>query len=541
MKELTFQNLDQTAAFKKLKMLPTGTIQPLHAAHIEKYDTVFTAGLRYNWAARLPSQLAPEEFLTHLAELAQEQQCIAKYRALLQGELMNPSEGRRVLHHLLRGDSESPVIEQGIDLGSYYRSQLKHISEFAVEIRNGSLRSPTGARYRSVVQIGIGGSELGPRALYRALHSCHERSAEQLTAYFISNIDLDQTQIILKQLDIDSTLFIVVSKSGTTLETARNEEYIIKYLRSAGRTNPQAQMVAVTSKASPLAANEHYIRRFFIDDYIGGRFSSSGAVGAVILSLCYGPQCFLQLLEGAHTADILALNSDPLHNPPLLDALLGVYERNITHYPAYAVIPYSDALQDFPAHIQQLDMESNGKSVNRYGERITYHTGSLIFGGVGTNVQHSFYQLLHQGSTIVPMIFIGFQESPASAPVDTEGRETHQEFQHLLNANLVAQIVAFARGETTEDPNHHFVGGRPSSVLYGQRLTPAALGALLSFFENRVMFQGFLWNINSFDQPGVQLGKKLANRLLALKETAASNESDRALLSYGALLGITQR
>ena len=339
---------------------------------------------------------------------------------------------------------------------------------------------------------------------------------------------------MLGAVDIEATLFIVVSKSGTTTETGYNERFVAQRLRRAGVSDPSAQMVAVTACTSAMATRGGYAHRFFIDNHIGGRFSASGAVGGVVLSLCCGPEIFARVLEGAHAADHIALNSNPLENPPLLDALFGLYERNIRGWAAYAVLPYSDALEDLPSHIQQLDMESNGKSVNRHGQTLSYATGPLVFGGAGTNVQHSFYQLLHQGSTVVPMIFVGFS-SPQSYPLLLqEERQAHTELHTLLNANLAAQMVAYRDGEVASDLNNSFAGGRPSSLLYGTRLTPEAVGALLSFFENRVMFQGFLWNINSFDQPGVELGKKLTGRLLR-KEVGAS---DSALYQYAELLGI---
>ena len=503
------------------------------AANIRHFDTTLAAGIRYNWAARLPHNVAAEKLLPILNELAQEQQCLEKYRALLKGEIMNRSEGRRVLHHLLRGELEGAVTEGATNLGAYYRTQLERIATFAQKIRRGEICAPQGQQYRHVVQVGIGGSELGPRALYRALRNWR-RTAEDIEAHFISNIDVDQAWATLQEIDIQRSLFIVVSKSGTTLETTRNERYIIERLQQIGIANPRAQMVAVTAKESPMATNEHYLERFYIDNYIGGRFSSSGAVGGLLLSLTLGVESFRELLQGAHAADQIALNSELAHNPPLLDALLGIYERNICSYPAYALLPYSDALQDFPGHIQQLDMESNGKTVNCQGSPLSYPTGALIFGGAGTNVQHSFYQLLHQGSTIVPMIFVGFQEPQ----VPQREQPTHQEIQQLLNANLAAQMVAFADGELAADPNNSFVGGRPSSLLYGRQLTPSALGALLSFFENRVMFQGFLWNINSFDQPGVQLGKKLVQQLLE-QRPGSSADHTAALQSYATLLGMS--
>jgi len=264
-----------------------------------------------------------------------------------------------------------------------------------------------------------------------------------------------------------------------------------------------------------------------MDDYIGGRYSSSSAVGGVVLSLAFGPEVFAQFLEGAAKEDKLSKNKDIFKNPAMLDALIGVYERNVLDYPSTAVLPYSQALSRFPAHLQQLDMESNGKSVNRFGEPVDYQTGPVIFGEPGTNGQHSFYQLLHQGTSIVPLQFIGFRDSQIGTDVVIQGSTSQQK----LCANVAAQIVAFACGKQDENRNKNFAGGRPSSIIIGDQLNPKTLGALLSHFENKVMFQGFVWNVNSFDQEGVQLGKVLAKKVLA-------HETDGALKVYSDLLNI---
>ena len=232
-------------------------------------------------------------------------------------------------------------------------------------------------------------------------------------------------------------------------------------------------------------------------------------------------------LEGAAEADAIAKNTDIKKNPAMLDALIGVYERNVLGYPTTAVLPYSQALSRFPAHLQQLDMESNGKSVNRYGEPVNYVTGPVIFGEPGTNGQHSFYQLLHQGTDIVPLQFVGFKANQMGSDVVIQGSTSQQK----LCANVAAQIMAFACGKDDENANKYFPGGRPSSIIIGEQLTPQAVGALLAHFENKVMFQGFAWNLNSFDQEGVQLGKVLAKKVLA-------HDTDGALKVYSDLLNI---
>jgi glucose-6-phosphate isomerase len=351
---------------------------------------------------------------------------------------------------------------------------------------------------------------------------------------FISNVDPDDASQVTSSVPLEETLFILVSKSGTTQETLSNELFVKDKLKKAG-LDPSKHMVAVTSETSPLARNPAYLDSFYIDDFIGGRYSVSSGVGGVILSLAFGPDVFKEFLAGAHEADKAALEPDILKNAALLDALIGVWERNFLGYPYTAVLPYSQALSRFPAHLQQLDMESNGKRVNRDGKPVAYSTGPVVFGEPGTNGQHSFYQLLHQGTDIVPLQFVGFTESQRGDDVAVDGSVS----QTKLKANLAAQIAAFAKGNVRDfsgqsggDRNKEFPGGRPSSLIYGGRLTPKALGALLAHFENKVMFQGFVWNVNSFDQEGVQLGKLLAKKVLA------GNSGDSALDAYSKILGI---
>ena len=347
-----------------------------------------------------------------------------------------------------------------------------------------------------------------------------------MEAKFISNVDPDDAAAVLATIDVAHSLFVLVSKSGTTLETLTNESFVKDALKNAG-LDASKHMIAVTSETSPLAKSDDYLAAFFMDDYIGGRFSSTSAVGGAVLSLAFGPEVFARFLDGAAAEDKLAMNKNIKENPALLDALIGVYERNVLGYPATAVLPYSQALSRFPAHLQQLDMESNGKSVNRFGEPVNYVTGPVIFGEPGTNGQHSFYQLLHQGTDIVPLQFLGFKNNQMGRDVLIQGTTSQQK----LCANVVAQIVAFACGKEDENRNKNFEGGRPSSIIIGEQLTPEALGAILAHFENKVMFQGFVWNINSFDQEGVQLGKVLATKVL-------KHETDGALKVYSELFNI---
>ena len=525
---MQFINFDRTSAYKKLADFAKNTNfnfrRMLDAKRVGDCVIPMAAGLKYSWAAKPVN----EECLNLLQELAKEQDLIAKYKALLDGEMINTGEKRKVLHHLLRGQQGEPVIENGKNIGEFYNKELSRFCDFASDVHRGKYKGSTGKPFTTVIQIGIGGSDLGPRALYLALENwAQAEGKKKLSAKFISNVDPDDASCVVSSSDLETSLFILVSKSGTTQETLANELFVKDKLKKAGLDSSK-HMIAVTSETSPLARNSAYLDSFYIDDYIGGRYSSSSAVGGCVLSLAFGPGVFKEFLAGATEADKMALEEDVLKNAALLDALIGVWERNFLNYPYTAVLPYSQALSRFPAHLQQMDMESNGKRVNRNGESFNYETGPVIFGEPGTNGQHSFFQLLHQGTSVIPLQFIGFSESQRGDDVSVDNSVS----QTKLNANLAAQIVAFAKGQDSEDRNKEFPGCRPSSLIFGKRLTPAALGSLLAHYENKVMFQGFIWNVNSFDQEGVQLGKILTKKVLS------GNFGDDALEAYSKMLGV---
>lgn len=365
--------------------------------------------------------------------------------------------------------------------------------------------------------------------MYLALHGWAKgEHKEVIEASFISNVDPDDASAILNEIDIETSLFILVSKSGTTQETLTNYEFVKQAITNTHieGIDPSKHFVAVTSNTSPLATSKEVMDSFYIDDYIGGRYSSTSAVGTLILSIAFGKDVVDEFLLGAHQGDKAALEKDITKNGALLDAAIGVYLRNVLEYPNTAILPYSQALSRFPAHLQQLDMESNGKRVNRDGKELSYSTGPVLFGEPGTNGQHSFYQLLHQGTDITPLQFIGFKRNQRNQDILIENSTS----QEKLLANLIAQIVAFAIGKDDSNNNKKFTGNRCSSLIFGNRLDPRALGALLAHYENKVMFQGFLWNINSFDQEGVQLGKVLAKKVLD------GAEGDDILTSYIDLL-----
>ena len=523
-----WKNLNELESFRKLLeeervSLPAVMTGERGAERVSRYQIPMAAGLTYSYAAKQ----VDDRILAALSGLADEAQLFTKFEELYNGAVINTGEKRRVLHHLTRGQLGAPVNADGTDKRAFYVRQQSNIAEFARKVHNGIILNEKGEPFTTVVQIGIGGSDLGPRAMYLALENwARKNHSFRMEARFISNVDPDDAASVLNSIDPSRTIFILVSKSGTTLETLTNEAFVKDALKNAG-LDASRHMIAVTSETSPLATSSDYLAAFFMDDYIGGRYSSTSAVGGAMLSLAFGPEVFERFLSGAAEEDRLAAEKDALHNPAMLDALIGVYERNVLGYPATAVLPYSQALNRFPAHLQQLDMESNGKSVNRRGEPVDYPTGPVIFGEPGTNGQHSFYQLLHQGTDIIPLQFVGFINSQAGLDVNIQGSTSQQK----LNANVAAQIMAFACGKQDENRNKHFAGGRPSSIIIGKQLTPEALGALLSHFENKVMYQGFLWNLNSFDQEGVQLGKVLAKRVLA-------HETDGALKAFSDLLQI---
>ena len=413
--------------------------------------------------------------------LAKEAQLAEKFEALYNGAVINTGENRMVLHHLCRGQLGEKVLADGVDKREFYLEQLKKVEELVSKVHSGQITNAAGEPFTTVVQIGIGGSDLGPRAIYLALENwAKANDCMKMKAEFISNVDPDDAAAVLNRIDIAHSLFILVSKSGTTLETLTNEMFVRDALSKNG-LDASKHMITVTSETSPLAKSSDYLAAVFMDDYIGGRYSSCSGVGGVILSLAFGFDVFQRFLNGAAEADVLAKNSDLKTNAAMLDALIGVYERNVLGYPSTAVLPYSQALSRFPAHLQQLDMESNGKSVNRFGEPVDYATGPVVFGEPGTNGQHSFYQLLHQGTDIVPLQFIGFRNSQIGSDVEIQGSTSQQK----LCANVAAQIMAFACGKSDADKNKNFEGGRPSSIIIGDQLIPEAIGALLAHFETR--------------------------------------------------------
>lgn len=440
------------------------------------------------------------DVLDALFQLAREMNVIGKMRDMQSGKQINLSENRAVLHTAMR-DLFSPAMQSSSnrEVVTLAKEELEKLTLFLQEIDRQNL-------FTDIVQIGIGGSCLGPKCISHALEYI-AKGRRQI--HFLSNIDPDAGAKLLTQINPATTLFIAVSKSGTTLETLTNVYLAREYLKRCG-VNPKDHLISVTEKGSPMDDPDKYRRSFYIWDYIGGRYSVSSMVGAIIISSLAGIDTFMEFLSGAHSMDLTALKEDPSQNLPLLSALLNIWNRNYLNFPTKAILPYSEALVYLPAHLQQCDMESNGKRVDCRGNVLTFSTGPVIWGDVGTNGQHSFYQLLHQGTDIVPAEFIGFKNSQYHMDIRFEGTTS----QNKLLANLLAQALALAVGKRDNNSNKVFPGNRPSRIVFAKQLDPYTLGALLSYFEHTIAFQGFLWGINSFDQEGVQLGKVIAEQIL---------------------------
>jgi glucose-6-phosphate isomerase len=442
----------------------------------------------------------------------------ARAQAMFAGERINVTENRPVLHVALRAPRSESILVDGEDVVPAVHAVLDRMAAFAERVRSGAWTGFTGRRINNVVNIGIGGSDLGPAMAYEALRHYSER---ELVVRFVSNVDGADFVEATRDLEPAETLFIVASKTFTTLETLTNARTARQWLlRALGDERAVARhFVAVSTNAAE-------VRKFGIDtdnmfpfwDWVGGRYSMWSAIGLALM-LAIGPDGFRTLLEGAHEMDRHFRTAPFARNLPVLLALLGLWYDDFFGAETYAVLPYSQYLTRLPAYLQQLDMESNGKSVDVDGRRVDVQTGPIVWGAPGTNGQHAFYQLLHQGTKLVPADFIGF-----CRPLDELG-----DHHTLLAANLFAQTEALAFGRTAPDPARSFDGNRPSNTILADQLTPHTLGALVALYEHKVFVQGTIWRINSFDQWGVELGKVLATRiapeLAAADEPALSHDS----------------
>lgn len=464
------------------------------------------------------TELVTDSVMEALKELADEAQAISKMKRMQAGEIVNyienyPSEKRPALHTATRDVFEHPnthpIAQEAARLA---KDELKKLKSFIEEIDKDK-------KFSEMIMVGIGGSDLGPRANYYALQHLQIPGRK---VHFISNVDPDETALVLRQANLKNTLVVVISKSGNTLETAVNEDFIRSKYNEAG-LDSKSHFIAITTPNSQMDDPKKYLKIFYLWDWIGGRYSSTSMVGGVMLAFMLGVDVFMEFLRGAHAMDLCSLKDNLKENLPLLAALLGIWNRDFLHFPTVALIPYSQALSRYPAHIQQVSMESNGKMIDQKGRYITFNTGPVVWGEPGTNAQHSFFQLIHQGTSTIPVSFVGFKENQCGLDYTYQGTTS----QEKLLANLFAQSIALAMGQHSDNPNKFFPGNRPTNILLGNKLTPFSLGALLSFYENQVIFQGFIWGINSFDQEGVQLGKHLANQIIerfsALKDKNAKS------------------
>lgn len=452
-------------------------------------------------------------------ELARIQGLENKRDAMFKGESANWTENRAALHTALRNRSDESIFVENVDVMPGVNATLKRMAEFADGIRTGAISAHDGAAFMDVVNIGIGGSDLGPSMATRALSPYHDGPR----MHFVSNIDGAEISDLLALLDPNRTLFIIASKTFTTIETMTNAATAKKWLSDAIGENTAEHFAAVSTafkKTTEFGIPADRVIGF--EDWVGGRYSVWGPIG-LSLMISIGPESFVEFLEGGHEMD-LHFQTAPLDkNMPVMLGLVGIWHNNICGYESRAVLPYDQRLERLPAYLQQLDMESNGKTIALDGEIVGGHTGPIVWGEPGTNGQHAFYQLLHQGSRVVPCEFLVAAQSH---------EENLQQHHQLLLASCLAQSEALMRGRTVDEVTEKLVvkgpsgeeldltthkafpGNRPSTTLIYRKLTPRTLGKIIALYEHRVFVEGVIWGINSFDQWGVELGKELAACLL---------------------------
>ncbi|WP_454848048.1 glucose-6-phosphate isomerase [Rhizobium binxianense] len=476
-----------------------------------------------------------DEILALLVKLAETGGVETKREEMFSGKAINFTEDRAVLHTALRNRSNTPVLVDGKDVMPDVNAVLAAMGRFADGIRSGELKGATGKKITDIINIGIGGSDLGPAMATLALSPFHDGPR----AHFVSNVDGAHIADILKLVQPETTLFIIASKTFTTVETMTNAQTARAFIAKAlGEDAVQHHFAAVSTALDKVAAfgigNE---RVFGFWDWVGGRYSIWSAIGLPLM-IAIGPGNFGKFLDGAHAVDNHFRKAPITQNLPMLLGLIGFYHRNVLGYPTRAVLPYDQRLARFPAYLQQLDMESNGKGVTIDGAPVEGNSGPVVWGEPGTNGQHAFFQLIHQGTSIIPGEFM-----IAANGFEPELRHQHQ----LLMANVLAQSEALMKGRTFAEakkqltdkgmddkkadfiaPHRVFTGNRPSITFVYDTLTPYALGRLIALYEHRVFVEGVLFRINSFDQWGVELGKELATGLLPViegKESAAGHDS----------------
>ncbi len=514
------QSLTQSPSYQALAQ-HYEQVKSLHLRELFKADesraesmSLEAAGLYLDYSKNRVTQ----ETIKLLTGLAEERGLKASIEAMFSGDAINLTEGRAVLHTALRAPEETSVELDGHNVVEDVHQVLKAMGRFSEKVRTGEHKGFTGKPIRTIVNIGIGGSDLGPLMAYEALKHCSER---QFNLRFISNVDGTDFYEATRDLNLEETLFVVCSKTFTTLETLANARLARSLL-----VETLGDESAVAHHFVAVSTNQQAVIEFGIDadnifgfwDWVGGRYSFDSAIG-LSLMLAIGDGAFSEMLEGFHEMDCHFRTAPFEKNLPVMLGLLGVWYNNFFGAESLAVLPYDQYLHRFPAYLQQLDMESNGKRVMRSGEPVNYQTGPIIWGEPGTNGQHAFYQLIHQGTKLIPCDFIACCKS--ENPLSTNGQAMHD----LLMANFFAQTEALAFGKTEAEvkaegtpaglvPHRVFEGNRPSNSLLMDRLTPRCLGALVALYEHKVFVQGVIWDINSFDQWGVELGKVLAKKII---------------------------
>ncbi|MCL5127014.1 glucose-6-phosphate isomerase [Algibacter sp. L4_22] len=474
-----------------------------------------------------------EETLKYLLELADDVKLKDAIKSQFAGEIINETEGRAVLHTALRAPEDADFKVDGVNVMPEIYQVKQKIEGFTNEVVSGARKGYTGKAFTDVVNIGIGGSDLGPAMVVDSL----QYYKNQLTTHFVSNVDGDHVNEVIKKLDPETTLFVIVSKTFTTQETLSNANTLKDwFLKSASSDAIAKHFVAVST-------NIEKVKGFGIDgdnifpmwDWVGGRFSLWSAVGLTV-SLAVGYKNFDSMLKGANKMDEHFKNEDFESNIPVVLALLTVWYNNFFKVESEVVIPYSQYLNQFATYLQQGIMESNGKSVDRNGNPIDYQTGTIIWGEPGTNSQHAFFQLIHQGTKLIPADFIGFTKS-------LYGNQDHQDklmsnflaqTEALLNGKTQAEVVAEGTSETIT-PFKVFKGNKPTNTIFIDKLSPESLGKLIAMYEHKIFVQGIIWNIFSYDQFGVELGKQLASKILKEFSGDVNNEHDSStqnLLNY---------
>jgi len=503
------QKLRDIPAWQKLTRYAEAMNQPekhlknLVSTHdrIEKFS-LKGGGIFFDFSRQRVDATAMD-FLYELAEIREVRR---KFDSMVAGEIVNATENRTALHTAARHFSKTPILVDGEDIVSEILEERDRIKTFSDAIRSGKITGSTGKPFEHLVVIGIGGSYLGTEFVSTALTAYGNA---RIKIHYLSNVDIHNFGRIVTEINPETTLWIVISKSYTTAETLANAHQAYNFMES-NSLDPSKHVVTVTSKGSPGDDPTHPIlQSFYMFDFIGGRYSVTSAVGGVPLSIYLGHEIFERFLKGAWEMDRHSATADIEKNLPLIAALISVWNNNFLQYSAQGIIPYASPLSRLAPHIQQLNMESNGKSVSAEGDFMEEPTGPIIFGEPGTNAQHSFFQLAHQGRPF-PIDFIGvINPQYEQYQAKSRGVTNHQE----LWANLISQPAALAQGKADDNTAKHFSGNRPSSTILLNDLSPENVGRLLSFYEAKTVFEAFIWGINPFDQFGVELGKTMATTI----------------------------